>query len=286
MIVKKINPYWTSLALCAALYFIWPTIHTIAIRKILLLGGAAVGACILYRSDERKFVLKSPWFVYFILLLVWVIFHAIFLSQNGSEAWKEFVGQWIPPYVALMAGVGCALASRTISPQTFRIFLLVMLLSQSIFYLFFTLIKSVQIGELATGFQNWGITDHKLSLTFYADIAAALACAKIIDVSKVRVTCSDIYPWFLPILLALYVAFFADSLNGFILLGGCILMTIVFIVYLHKNNIPAGAWAIAILLTGVTLYFLATSPFVSAKRDTLLKTTTIAFNIDNYKLKK
>ena len=272
--------YFASLGICAVLYFIWPTTHTIAFRKLLLLSAAAVAIYIWYRSAEPKVILGSSWFIYATLLLFWVIFHASFLSQNGGEAWGEFLGQWLPPYVALLAGIGCALASRMVSPRTFRIYLVVMLVSQSVFYLFFSIFKSVQLGEMARGFHNWGITDHKLSLTFYADLVAALACAKIIDGIKSGAKLSSIAFWVLPIALAIYVAFFADSLNGFILLGGCILLTIAITVRMCRKSIPAGAWAIAILLTGVMMYVAGTSSNLAAKREVLASTTRIALDID------
>lgn len=270
------------LGICALLYFIWPTTHTIAFRKLLLLGGAAVAVYIWYMSAKRKSITSAPWFVYATLLLFWVIFHASFLSQNGSEAWREFLGQWLPPYVALLVGIGCALASRVVSSRDYRIYLVAMLVSQSVFYLFFSLIKSVQIGELARGFHNWGLTDHKLSLTFYANLAAALACAKIIDAVKSGAKLSGIYPWMLPIVLALYVAFFSESLNGFILVGGCVLLTIAIVTYLNRRKISAGVWATAILLSGAIIYALCTSSYVAEKLGPTASTARIALDIDAY----
>jgi hypothetical protein len=280
--IERKNIYWASLAICAVLYFVWPTVHTIALRKLLLLSGAAVAVYIWYRSVERKAILSSPWFVYSTLLILWVTIHASFFSQNGSEAWREFLGQWLPPYLALLVGIGCALASRVVSARDFRIYLVAMLVSQSVFYLFFSVIKSAQIGELARGFHNWGITDHKLSLTFYADLVAALACAKIIDAVKSGAKFSGIYPWVLPIALALYVAFFSESLNGYILVGGCVLLTIAIVTYLNRRKISTGAWAIAILLSGVILYALGTSSYVATKLEPLSSTTRIALDIETY----
>lgn len=280
---EKKNLYWASLAICAILYFVWPTIHTIALRKVLLLSGAVVAAFIWYRSTDRNAILNSPWFIFITLLLFWVVFHATFLSQNGSEAWREFIGQWLPPFVSLLAGIGFALASRVVSPRKFRIFLIAILVSQSVFYLFFTLIKSVQIGELARGAYSWGITDHKMSLTFYADIVAALASAKIIDAVKSGAKFSSTYPWMMLIALALYIAFFADSLNGFILVGGCILLATTIVVYLNRSKISTEVWAAALLLFGAFMYMLATSTYVAVKFESLANTTKIAISIDTYK---
>lgn len=92
--IEKKNIYWASLAICAVLYFVWPTIHTIALRKILLLSGAALAVYIWIKSSERKSILSSPWLTYSGLLFVWVILHATFISQNGSELWRKFLGHF------------------------------------------------------------------------------------------------------------------------------------------------------------------------------------------------
>lgn len=280
--IEKKYLYWASLAICAVLYFVWPTIHTIALRKVLLLSGAALAVYIWIKSSERKIILSSPWLIYSGLLFAWVILHATFISQNGAEAWREFLGQWVPPYLGMIAGIGCAFASRKISPRTFKFYLLAMLSAQAIFYVFYTLIKSVQTGQLAMGYTNWGITDHKMSLTFYADLLAAVACAKIIEAVKSGRPVSKIYPWLLLIALALYVAFFADSLNGFILVGGCLMLTAIVIVYMLRKKIPVGAFVAASLLAVLALYMLGKSSYMDAKWKNLASNTRIAVNIDTY----
>lgn len=274
--------YWASLAICAVLYFVWPTTHTIALRKLLLLSGAAVAIFIWYKSSDRKVILKSPWLMYSGLLLAWVIFHAIFLSQNGSEAWSEFTGQWLPPYVAMLAGIGLALASRHISSRTFKIYLMFVLAAQPIFYLFFTLFKTVQTGHLAMGAENWGLTDHKMSLTFYADLLAAGACAKIIDEVKSGAASYRTSLWLLPVSLALYVAIFSDSLNGIILVAGCVMLSAIVLVYLAWENIPKGMVAGAALLAVVALYVIGSTSYMAAKLETLASNNRVAINIDTY----
>ena len=280
--IEKKYLYWASLAICAVLYFVWPTIHTIALRKVLLLCGAALAIYIWIKSSERKIILSSPWLIYSGLLFAWVVLHATFISQNGGEAWRELLGQWVPPYVAMIAGIGCALASRQISTRTFNFYLLAMLSAPAIFYVFFTLIKSASTGELAIGFGSWGITDHKMSLTFYANLLAAVASAKIIEAVKSGMPVSKIYPWLLLIALAFYVAFFSDSLNGFILVGGCLMLTAIVIVYQLRKKIPAGAFFAASLLAVFALFMLSTSSYMDAKWKNLASNTKIAVNIDTY----
>lgn len=274
--------YWASLSICFALYFIWPTTHTMALRKLLLLSAAVVGLLLWLKCDGRKTIVSSSWIRYSALLLVWVIFHAAFLSQNGNEAWRELLGQWLPPYLAMLAGIGLALANRSLSPRTFKLYLLAMLAAQPVFYLFFTLLKSAQTGHLAMGSENWGLTDHKMSLTFYADLLAAWACAKIIDNVKSGAAISSIFPLLLPVALAFYVAVFADSLNGIILVSGCLALTATVVVYLRRETISRKALAATVLLLVFSLYLFSSSSYVVAKRESLVSNTRIAVNIDTY----
>lgn len=274
--------YLASLIICAALYFVWPTVHTMALRNLLLLGAFVVGVMLWLRDTERKAIVSSTWLMYSGLLLAWVIFHAAFISQNGNEAWRELLGQWLLPYLAMLAGIGLALASRSISPRAFRFYLLAMLASQSVFYLFYTLIKSAQTGHLTMGTSYWGLTDHKMSLTFYADLMAAGACAKIIDEVKSGAASSRSFLWLLPVALAFYVAIFADSLNGLILVSGCLMLTVIILIYLRWDKIPKSALAVAALLLVSFLFLLASSSYMVAKREMLLGNTRIAVNIDTY----
>jgi len=278
LISDKKYLYLASLGICAALYFIWPTVHTIALRKLLLLSGATIAIFIWYRSAERKDILNASWLMYSVLLLGWVIFHAVFISQNGIEAWNELRGQWLPRYVAMLAGIGCALASRSISPRTFRLYLWGMLAAQPVFYLLVTLIKSVQIGHLAIGY--WGMSDHKMSLTFYANLLAAASCAKMIDAVKLGAPSSSIYPWMLPIVLAFYVAILSNSLNGIILVGGSVLLTAMVLAYLVWKKIPKGVIAATAMLGVFALYALSTSSYLAAKWENLASDSRVAVNID------
>src|SRR5512139_2317287 len=120
---KTKNWSWAALIVCALLYLVWPTAGTIAARKLLLVMAAITGIVLWLRSEDRYAILKSPWLIFMGLLLAWVVFHAAFLSQNGSEAWSELRGQWLPAYLAVLAGIGLALASRDIDPSVFRVYL-------------------------------------------------------------------------------------------------------------------------------------------------------------------
>lgn len=269
---------WASLVICAVLYFIWPTIHTMALTKLMLLCGATVGVLLWLRSAERQDILKSPWFIYSALLMAWVIFHAAFISQNGNEAWGELKGQWLPAYLAMLAGIGCALAGKQLSPRTFRLYMFAVISAQPLVYLALAVIRLVHVGHLENTY--WGLSDHKLSLTFYADLLAALACAKIIAATRVEISFSRIYLWLLPIAMAFAVAVFSHSLNGLILVGGGVALSSIVIAYQYRKKISNNAIAAAVLLAIFALYALSTSSFMANKWQSVASDARMAVNID------
>ncbi len=275
--------FWpiASLLICALLYFIWPTTHTIALRKLFLILGAVAGLVLLVRSENRHAILKSSWVKYLALLLAWVVFHAAFLSQNGAEAWGELLGQWLPPYLALVAGMGLGLASQSINPSVFRFYLIAVLAAPSVAYLLLTLVIRMKSGYFAIGY--WGMSDHKMSLVFYADLLAALSCAKLVAAFKADAKSIKRYMWLLPVALALYVAKLSDSLNGILLLSVSVLLTVGMLVYHFRAKVSRTIVMTAVILSvAVSLYAVSVSSNITTRWQNLVSNTRVAVNIDAY----
>jgi O-Antigen ligase len=276
--------YWpfASLFFCAALYLIWPLAHTIALRKLLLLVSAVIGVVLWIRSDDRYAILKSPWLILLALLLAWVLFHAAFISQNGTEAWRELLGQWIPAFFAVLAGIGLALASRSFDPTVFRIYLLAVLAAQPVLFLLVSVYKSIQIGHLATEFYIGMLgTDLKTSLTFSSDMLAALACAKILESYKAGTHSIKNYVWLIPIVLAMYVAIFSASLNSILLISACTFLMIVLLGYKLRNRVLLTSIAVLALL--ISIYVVSFMPSAETGWKRMISNSKIAVNIDTYK---
>lgn len=244
---------WAALIICAVLFLIWPTAHTIAARKLLLVIAAGIGVVLWVRSEDRYAILKSHWLIFLGLLLVWVVFHAAFLSQNGSEAWGELRGQWFPAYLAVLAGIGLALAGRNIDSTVFKFSLLSILSAQTILYLLVSLFRGMQEGHMSAGY--WGINDIKLgtdlktSLTINAELLAALSCAMFVDSFKAGVQGIKRYVWLLPIAMALYVAIFTSSLNAIIVVSGAIGIALAIIAYKQLKRVQP--WIVATIALAV-----------------------------------
>ncbi|MFA6901866.1 MAG: O-antigen ligase family protein [Gallionellaceae bacterium] len=278
------NYYWSfaSLIFCAALYLIWPLAHTIALRKVLLLISACIGIALWVRCDDRFAILKSTWLQLLGLLLAWVLFHAGFLSQNGAEAWDEFAGQWLPAYLAILAGIGLGLASRNIDPDIFKGYLLLILAAQPVLFLLYSTYESIQLGRLTGFYVGQFGTDLKTSLTFSSDMVAALACYKFLESFNSEVQNRRKYLWLLPVVLALFVAIFSSSTNSILLIIGCFISMIALLGYKLNIRLSMGGITGVILLAAISIYAVSYTPAVENKIKGMISNTKVSANIDTY----
>jgi hypothetical protein len=85
---------------------IWATLHTIALRNILLLLGKDVAisywidwikAYKVEIKDISKRLEALNWipFLLFGLVFKWVVIHYLFLSQFPEKQWKELTSTWL-----------------------------------------------------------------------------------------------------------------------------------------------------------------------------------------------
>lgn len=280
---KKIILPFASLLFCGVLFLIWPTAHTIALRKLLLVISALIGIVLWVMDDARNEIIKQRWLIILNLLFFWVIFHAAFISQNGAEAWKEFLGQWLPAYLALFSGIGVAVAGRTIQPSVYKIFLLVVLAAQPVLYLYLSIYKSIQLGHLATGFMvvNWG-ADLKPSLTFSSDLLAALACAKLLEYFKSGKQDNFIYVWMISIVLAVYIAMFTATLNSILLIGTCVIIMLALIGYSLKSMRTRISIAFSILIVTMAIFITSFLIKYPSYWESKVSNTEVALSIDKY----
>ena len=281
MTKKNLLPY-AYLFFCAVLYLIWPTVGTIALRKVLLLMCALAGIKFWLDSENREAIVKSSWLIALGMLLAWVVIHATFVSQNGAEAWREFVGQWLPPYLSLLAGIGLALAGQRIESGLFKKYLLIVLAAQPVLFLLVSIYKSFQLGHPAIGFMVVSLgTDLKTSLTFSSDMMAAFACASIFSLAK-KGEYKKIWIWLLPIALGLFVAIFASSLNSILLIMASVTLLMVLLVFRMKQRVAIGMVAVAVLAVSTTYYVTSKSESIVQHRERMISTTRVALDIDGY----
>ena len=93
-------------ALTLMLVFIWSIPGTIALRTLLLLGALALAASspeAWQRPEERR-RFPAPLAV-LVLLSIWWLFQAVFVSEETAWALGELRGQWLTSLVALGLGI-------------------------------------------------------------------------------------------------------------------------------------------------------------------------------------
>lgn len=286
---KSAYVYWGILLLNVMLFLVWPLAHTIALRKLLLVMAAIAAAWLLMREAKHKSILMQPWLLWMGALLVWVILHAAFISQNGAEAWKEFTGQWVPVYVAMLAGIGMALAGSRVNAKWFGWLLLIAALALPVFYLIANLVKWWQVGYLPIGYMSPSEpndvrmgTDLKTSLTFSLEMLVAFSCAKLLEYWKSVGKFSLRTPWALPIILG-WVVVIVSLIKNFMLL---LALSIILLLLIH--GFRSGMLSLRRLLPGVVALVLAlivvanSSSHVHELWLRAVSDTRVAWDIDQY----
>lgn len=281
--------YWGILLLNASLFLIWPLAHTIALRKLLLLLSAIAGIVLLVRSKERREILSQPWLVLLGVLLAWVTFHAAFLSQNGAQAWKEYLGQWIPAYLALFAGIGVGLASTKVNNNKFGWMLLTCALALPIVYLLGSLIKWMQLGYLPVGYMSPSEpndvrvgTDLKMSLVFSLEMMVSFSSVKLLEYWEKIGKFSLRSVWVLPIILAIAVAIISLIKNFILLLT--LNVVLILLVQGFRNGVLNAYRLIAGVMSVIMFVVLLVNISNSANQiwQHALSDTRISLDIDNY----
>ena len=285
-VINKLRGSWlpiSAMFLCATLYLIWPTVHTIALRKLLIFFAACIGLLLWYRSEDRYAIIKSPWLIYLSLLLVWVVFHAGFISQNGNEAWSELEGQWLWPYLAVLAGIGLALAGRSINSDKFVSYLFIVMAAQPILFIFDGIHRSLEQGHLASDFFVGMLgTDLKTSLTFSSDMLAALSCAKILKSYTSNGKHIPNYIWWLIIVLAYFVAVFASSTNSILLITACVILMLAMLSFRLKIQRLVGYIFTVLIAIFLLSYAASLNQTVASKWHRMISNTKIALEVDTY----
>ncbi len=222
-------------------------------------------------------------------LLAWVVLHAATLSQNGAEAWRELLGQWMPAYLAIFAGIGTGLAGAKVSAKQFGWLLLVCALALPIVYLLANLVKWVQVGYLPIGYMLPGEpndvrvgTDLKMSLSFSLEMLVPFSCVRLLEHWKTTGIFTIRTIWVLPLVLALAVAIVSLIKNLLVLLALSVVLTLL------VQGFRSGVLNVRRLLLGAAALILLAVLMVNSSSafhkfwQRAVSDTRIAWDIDNY----
>jgi hypothetical protein len=101
-----------ALILLGLLFFVWPMPRTISLRDLLLVLILLVSGYLVWRQGRSRGNLRALFTpaIMFATLTAWMYFVAFFISPESAWSIDELNSQWIRALVALVAGVGVAMA--------------------------------------------------------------------------------------------------------------------------------------------------------------------------------
>lgn len=99
---------WMLLLLSGILQFVFSLPHVIALRKLLLLITFLISFKYFWEALQKKPKPLLLAVTIFILLQVWMLVIAGFVSDQPSSSFSEWKGQWLPTLASFVVGIGLA----------------------------------------------------------------------------------------------------------------------------------------------------------------------------------
>ena len=294
------NLEWAILILSSVLLGIWAAKETIALRNILLFGGAPLS--IYYIAQEFKHGdLKEQcdfWRVLPIFLLgltfVWVLVHYLFFSIDSSQQLDELKSTWLRAFMATIVGLATGLALRN-HPNRLNllwsgIFIAFIVLfyqyiprafaQQKLFvpdydqYLFHLKINTVLMGTILLAGIDGALFDHLRAIQYrwrYFRIVSLLF-------------------WFVGTVMALWsFVYIVDARNGIgvstILYGFWFICATVILIQGQIKQKKLIGWALFLFASAgllLILYFASLQTKMNSGWSSLISDAKIAVQIDRY----
>ena len=136
--LKKTIPSWIVWIQCicfAVLYAIWSYPLTNFLSDLCMIVGALLSVYILYINRDFFRTKQAMPFWLLVLLLIWVVFHLLFLSNNFPLQLRELTNIWKRVVIAIIFGLGfgMAISSSQSKSRTWLICYVGMLMTALIF---------------------------------------------------------------------------------------------------------------------------------------------------------
>ena len=150
------------LLFCVTLQFVFSLPHVIALRKLLLLVAFFIALKYFFwvLLNEKKPLLKV--FVIFVMLQVWMLVITGFVSDQPSNSFSEWKGQWLPTVMSFVIGIGLSGALMQTRLKEPRAMILLSILIPITLFLLINLIVIINYWISAGRFipSLGGIGDH------------------------------------------------------------------------------------------------------------------------------
>lgn len=169
---------WLMICCGMILLSIWPLIHTMALRNILIFSGGLTGLWYLLRERSNLYQKSALPLLFITLFFIWVGTHYLLFARNPVLELANIKGTWARALLACFLGVGSGLFARhhqrVQQAVWISIFSFVI-----IFYINYILI-SLTRNSWAIPYPNeLGIYGNKISVAFYGIMLLALICGVI-----------------------------------------------------------------------------------------------------------
>lgn len=168
------------LMLCCGIILvpIWPLMHTIALRNILLVIGGVIGLWFLIRERHNLYQKSAFPLLLILLFFIWLGTHYLLFARNPVLELANIKGTWLRALLACFLGIGIGLFVRN-QPRAqpaiwFSIFSFII-----IFYINYAWI-SLTIHSWGIPYPfDLGVYGDKVSIVFFGVTLLALICALI-----------------------------------------------------------------------------------------------------------
>jgi len=248
---KKTIPLWivwTQCACFAVLYSIWNYPLTNFLSDLCLVIGALLSVYILYlnRSFFKSKEAISFWLL--IILLGWIVFHLLFLSNNFPLQLRELTNTWKRVVIAIIFALGFSIALVNSPPKKgFWILFYVGILMPALIFL-----GKYVLNGFASHY-GWVVPDylkiygsrtsvfymHKTDYVSFCLPALALSLAQLkmnLDQGRVFITANLVY---LLALLAVLVTFFLGNIKNGMAYSAILIAVFIVLVLNSQLNMAA-----------------------------------------------
>ena len=291
---------WIIVILSSLLLGIWAAKETIALRNILLFGGAPLSIYYITQEFKRSNLKEQCdfWRVLPILLLgltfVWVVSHYLFFSIDPVQQFNELKSTWLRALMASIVGLATGLALRNhpnrLNLPWLGVFIAFIVLfyqyipraweQQKIlvpdydYYLFHLKINTVLMGTILLAGIDGALFDHLRSIGFqwrYFRLSYLLY-------------------WLIGTVMALWsFVYIVDARNGIglsaILYGFWFLCAVIILIQSQINSPNVKSWFVFLFVTAgllIILYFVFLQTKVNLGWASLISDAKIAVQIDRY----
>ena len=272
---------WLMVGCGAILWLIWPVIHTIAFRNVLLFTGGLMGLWYLVQERRDLYQVQALPLLFVILLFIWVGIHHLFFTHNPNLEFEQIKGTWLRTLLACLLGVGIGLHSRH------------HLHAQHIVWVgifFFPILFYINYIWISLTIDSWripypyelGFYANKISIVFYGIILYALGCSLI---SYIFIGRHNHYrPYLLGsafFMVSTFIAFiFVGTKSG---VAQALILTFgLFVIFLFKVKKSVKNVLIMSLCIGIVCVMTYLHLKISPEWNNFIPTVSAGFQIDKY----